>query len=119
MKAVEPLLFKFTERGTTSHDVAAIGACTGNTSPHIGLLDYVEPLELLSRLKLDLPNEGKGLDGVLAIVQRVLDNSANTWHPGFMDKLYASTNAIGVVSELILATLNTNVCLDICLNRSS
>lgn len=33
----------------------------------------------------------------------------NTWHQGFLDKLYASTNAPGVASELILAALNTNV----------
>ena len=26
-----------------------------------------------------------------------------------MDKLYASTNAVGVVTELLLAVLNTNV----------
>ncbi|KAF2129784.1 glutamate decarboxylase-like protein 1 [Dothidotthia symphoricarpi CBS 119687] len=35
--------------------------------------------------------------------------SVNTWDQGFMDKLYASTNAVGLVSELVLATLNTNV----------
>jgi glutamate decarboxylase len=33
----------------------------------------------------------------------------NTWHQGFLDKLYASTNAPGVAAELILAALNTNV----------
>lgn len=33
----------------------------------------------------------------------------NTWDPGFLDKLYASPDAAGVASELVLAVLNTNV----------
>ena len=43
------------------------------------------------------------------MVEQVLQFSVNTWDQGFMDKLYSSTNAVGVVSELILAVLNTNV----------
>jgi len=38
-----------------------------------------------------------------------LQYSVNTWDQGFLDKLYASTDAPGVVSELVLAVLNTNV----------
>ena len=45
----------------------------------------------------------------MKIVQQVLKYSVNTWDQGFLDKLYASTNAVGLVSELLLATLNTNV----------
>lgn len=41
-------------------------------------------------------------------IDSVLEYSVNTWNPGFMDKLYASTNPIGVVSDLILSVLNTN-----------
>ncbi|KAK5240611.1 Glutamate decarboxylase 2, partial [Cryomyces antarcticus] len=52
---------------------------------------------------------GKGKDGLLETVQRILQYSVNTWDQGFMDKLYASTNAVGVASELLLAVLNTNV----------
>jgi hypothetical protein len=43
------------------------------------------------------------------MVQKILKYSVNTWDQGFLDKLYASTNAVGVVSELILSVLNTNV----------
>lgn len=43
------------------------------------------------------------------MVQDVLKYSVNTWDQGFLDKLYASTNAVGVVSELLLSVLNTNV----------
>lgn len=45
---------------------------------------------------------------ILSIFEKVLKNSVNTWHPGFMDKLYASTNPVGVLSDLLLSVLNTN-----------
>lgn len=51
----------------------------------------------------------KGKEGLLHTVEQVLKYSVNTWDQGFLDKLYASTNAVGVISELILAVLNTNV----------
>ena len=60
-------------------------------------------------MDFDLPGDGKGKEGLLSTVEQVLKYSVNTWDLGFMDKLYASTNAVGVVSELLLAVLNTNV----------
>lgn len=60
-------------------------------------------------MKFDLPEDGKGKDGLISTVEEVLKYSVNTWDQGFLDKLYASTNAVGVVAELILAVLNTNV----------
>lgn len=39
----------------------------------------------------------------------MLRYSVNTWDQGFLDKLYASTNAPGVAAELLLAALNTNL----------
>lgn len=58
---------------------------------------------------MDLPEVGRGQSGLLQIVEQILRYSVNTWHQGFLDKLYASTNAPGVAAELILATLNTNL----------
>ena len=43
------------------------------------------------------------------MVEKILQYSVNTWDQGFLDKLYASTDACGVASELILAVLNTNL----------
>ncbi|RAL59993.1 hypothetical protein DID88_000619 [Monilinia fructigena] len=60
-------------------------------------------------LDFNLPNHGKGKDGLLSTVEQVLKYSINTWDQGFLDKLYSSTNAVGVISELILAVLNTNL----------
>lgn len=67
---------------------------------------------LQEELKID-DGKGKGKEGVVDLVEKVLKYSVNTWDQGFLDKLYASTNAIGVVSELLLAVLNTNVCISI------
>jgi len=41
-----------------------------------------------------LPVEGKGKEGLLQTVEQVLKYSVNTWDQGFLDKLYASTNAV-------------------------
>ncbi|KAL4991390.1 hypothetical protein BDW68DRAFT_185086 [Aspergillus falconensis] len=73
------------------------------------LVDYKKPEELQDILQLNLPEQGTGQDGLINVLRKVLRYSVNTWHQGFLDKLYASTNAPGVASELILAALNTNV----------
>lgn len=39
----------------------------------------------------------------------MLRYSVNTWSDGFLDKLYASTDPVGVASDLLLSVLNTNV----------
>ncbi|KAH0538090.1 hypothetical protein FGG08_005302 [Glutinoglossum americanum] len=78
-------------------------------SDPLSLVEYHPPKRLVQLLDFQLPSEGKGKDGLLDILERILLYSVNTWDQGFMHKLYASTNAVGVVSELILAVLNTNV----------
>jgi glutamate decarboxylase len=58
------------------------------------LLDCKSPNELKPLLNLDLPQHGSGRDGLLAMVEKTLKYSVNTWDQGFMDKLYASTNPV-------------------------
>ncbi|KAL4979204.1 hypothetical protein BDW66DRAFT_157422 [Aspergillus desertorum] len=84
----------------TNEDHALVGT---------SLVDYRKPEELQDILQLNLPEQGTGQDGLINVLRKVLRYSVNTWHQGFLDKLYASTNAPGVASELILAALNTNV----------
>lgn len=43
------------------------------------------------------------------MVRKVLQCSVNTWNQGFIDKLYASTTPVGLASDLLLSSLNTNV----------
>ncbi|EIW72342.1 hypothetical protein TREMEDRAFT_41668 [Tremella mesenterica DSM 1558] len=73
------------------------------------LVNPLQPRALTEQLDLDLPQVGTGTPGLLQAIQDVLRGSVNTWDQGFMDKLYASTNPVGVISELVLAVLNTNV----------
>jgi hypothetical protein len=95
-------------------------------APRTALVEYHPPEKLSALLNLGLPNEGTGKEGMLDLIQKILQYSVNTWDQGlsllllpsdpllnllvgFMDKLYSSTNPVGVVSELLLAVLNTNV----------
>ena len=73
------------------------------------MVEHHPPKKLDSLFDLSLPDSGKGKDGLLDMVKSVLQYSVNTWDQGFMDKLYGSTNAVGLASELLLAALNTNV----------
>ena len=73
------------------------------------MVDYHSPKELGPVLDLKLEEGGVGKAGLLDLVERTLQYSVNTWDQGFMDKLYASTNPVGVISELVLGVLNTNV----------
>lgn len=74
------------------------------------LVNAMRPGTLVQHMKFTLPSEeGRGKDGLLDAIQSILDCSVNTWDQGFMDKLTSSTNPVGVVSELLLAVLNTNV----------
>ncbi|OJD15072.1 hypothetical protein AJ78_04643 [Emergomyces pasteurianus Ep9510] len=82
----------------------------GDRSTHrSALVQPMKPEELQAALNLEIPSSGQGESGLLRILDQVLQYSVNTWHQGFLDKLYSSTNAPGVVAELIIAVLNTNV----------
>ncbi|KAI8367835.1 pyridoxal phosphate-dependent transferase [Choanephora cucurbitarum] len=73
------------------------------------VVDYHSPESLYKAIDFSLPTEGAGIEGTFALIQKTLDYSVNAWNPRFMDKLYAGTNPIGVISELLLAVLNSNV----------
>ncbi|KAF2798259.1 glutamate decarboxylase-like protein 1 [Melanomma pulvis-pyrius CBS 109.77] len=80
----------------------------GSHGPRTTLVDHLPPRKLETLLNLEIPAQRRGKEGLLDVVQKTLRYSVNTWDQGFMDKLYASTNAVGLVSELLLAVLNTN-----------
>ena len=75
----------------------------------MAVTDQHDPQELTRLMKLNLPQTGFAYDNFLKEVERILEYSVNTWDPGFMSKLYASTDAPGLAAELLLASLNTNV----------
>ncbi|CZR64332.1 related to glutamic acid decarboxylase [Phialocephala subalpina] len=111
LKAVQSLIVPFVRAADedaatkpSGHGLAIPGG-----GPRTAILEHHKPEKLVNLLSFDLPSEGTGKEGLLAAVQQVLKYSVNTWDQGFLDKLYSSTNAVGIVSELLLATLNTNV----------
>lgn len=71
---------------------------------------YHSPTHLKQVFNEELSGAGiKGdQDQLLGVLDKVLQYSVNTWNPGFLDKLYASNNPIGVISDIILSVLNTN-----------
>lgn len=73
------------------------------------LVDYHKPADLVSRLKMTLPEEGKGKEGLLESIAKILKYSVNTWDQGFMDKLFSTNTPVGVISDLVLSVLNTNL----------
>jgi glutamate decarboxylase len=73
------------------------------------LLEEHTPEDLQTLLNIHLPQKGVGKVGLLELVERILQYSVNTWDRGFMHKLSGATNAVGVISELVLAVLNANV----------
>ncbi|KAK0566729.1 Glutamate decarboxylase 2 [Tilletia horrida] len=75
------------------------------------------PSELQHLLQIDFPEGTQddvaasraGTDRVLASAEAILQNSVNHWTQGrFAAKLYSSTDAVGIASELLLAFLNAN-----------
>ena len=63
--------------------------------PRKTLVELHKPENLMNLMKFDLPDDGRGKSGLLETVDQVLKYSVNTWDQGFLDKLYASTNAVG------------------------
>ncbi|KAI9472389.1 MAG: pyridoxal phosphate-dependent transferase [Benjaminiella poitrasii] len=72
------------------------------------VVNYKSPEELYETFDFKLPKSGAGIEGTFELIQSTMKYSVNSWNPRFMDKLYAGTNPIGVISELLLAVLNSN-----------
>lgn len=111
LQAVQSLIIPFIRSADEDAPIkyTGQGLSVPGGSPRTSLVEPHKPEKLVKLMNFDLPGDGKGRDGLLEMVKQVLKYSVNTWDQGFMDKLYASTNAVGVVSELILAVLNTNL----------
>ncbi|KAI8967026.1 pyridoxal phosphate-dependent transferase [Mycotypha africana] len=72
------------------------------------VVNFRNPNELYKVVDFSLPDAGSGADGTFDLIKSTLEYSVNSWNPRFMDKLYAGANPIGVISELLLAVLNSN-----------
>jgi glutamate decarboxylase len=89
-----------------SHAVIAYAKKADGQDGRVGF--YTEPKALAAKLAVELPTTAQGPEGLKKDVQLLLENSVVTWNKGFLDKLYASTNPVGIASDLLLSILNTN-----------
>lgn len=84
-------------------------AYSGWASSKQGLVGkYTDPIALSKALPLQFGQDGNGPVGLFKDVDMLLDNSVVTWNEGFLDKLSASTNPVGIASDMLLSILNTN-----------
>ena len=110
LNAVQDLLIPFIRAADedASSKKTGHGLSVEGGGPRTALVEQHKPHKLSQLMDLDLPQVGLGQAGFLKQVEQILQYSLNTWDRGFMNKLYASTDAPGVAAELILAALNTN-----------
>lgn len=106
LELVKGSLLDHVAQADASNTARRLGRGNGLTTQTPALLP---PNIVSQRVGLNLAEKPQGKDGLIQLVDRILQFSVNTWDHGFMHKLYSGTNPVGVVSELILATLNTNV----------
>ncbi|KAG6008113.1 L-aspartate decarboxylase dtxS4 [Claviceps maximensis] len=112
LEAVKSLVVPFVRAADLEAAVKPTGRLRADTQCQRQnvLVDEKSPHEVLESMKFSLPKGyGRGREGLLETIETVLRHSVNTWDQGFMDKLTASTNPVGVISEIILGVLNTNV----------
>ncbi|OAG02652.1 glutamate decarboxylase-like protein 1 [Paraphaeosphaeria sporulosa] len=96
LEAVEELIIPFIrsadEDAATKH--SGHGLAIRGGGPRTALVEHHPPKKLEQILDLSIPEQAGGKDGLVEIVEKVLRYSVNTWDQGFLDKLYASTNAV-------------------------
>lgn len=109
LKAVNSLIIPFVRASDEPQSKPTFLIQDEENKQNSGRLIPPTPEKLQSLMNFELPENGRGKSGLISAVENVLKYSVNTWDRGFMDKLFASTNAVGVISELVLAVLNTNV----------
>ncbi|CAI4214651.1 unnamed protein product [Parascedosporium putredinis] len=110
--AVKALIVPFVRAADEAAPLKATGNSTVTTASgevRNALVDEHAPEALVAKFKLQLPDEGRGKEGALELFEKVLKYSVNTWDQGFMDKLYSSNTPVGVIADLLLSVLNTNL----------
>lgn len=106
--AVTQLIVPYIQAADEAAEFKSMGGGTYGTPSNV-LVEALDPATLTERLHLSLPRaEGRGREGLLTLVHGLLRYSVNTWDQGYLDKLCASTNAVGIASEMVVAALNTN-----------
>ncbi|KAK6202887.1 glutamate decarboxylase 2 [Scheffersomyces amazonensis] len=99
---IKPRLLEYISKSDPNSSQYEIGSLGNYQEPQF----LKEQFFKYSKDELEKPIES--IDELFVVIDKVLKYSVNTWNPGFMDKLYASNNPIGVISDILLSILNTN-----------
>ena len=96
LSAVKKLIIPFIKAADDAVPDRATGNVPSTTSGARTnvLVDAHKPEALVKKLRLEFPVKAAGKDGLLELMERILELSVNTWDQGFMDKLYASPTAV-------------------------
>jgi len=99
LNAVQKLILPFIR--SADEDAAAKetghGLSVPGGVPRTALVEHHRPQELVKLLDFQLPEgQGKGKEGLLAVMENILKYSVNTWDQGYMHSLYSSTNAVRI-----------------------
>lgn len=101
LKRLHPKLLEYISKADPNREEFQTNSLGTYHSPHFLKDKFTDDAQLEHGIR-KRPQE------VFEVIDKVLEYSVNTWNPGFLDKLYASNNPIGVVSDIILSVLNTN-----------
>ena len=82
------------------------------------VIKYLDPLLLKNKLDLSLDqnkvllnreNKDKVLEKLIDLCQKIWEYSVHTQHPFFLNQLYANTNQIAIIGEILAVLLNTSM----------
>jgi aromatic-L-amino-acid/L-tryptophan decarboxylase len=94
------------------HEVADLAA---DYLAHVGqypVLPRIQPGDVRRQLPAAPPEEGEGVDALLADYRRLIEPNVTHWnHPGFMAYFAISGSAPGILAESLTAALNVNAML--------
>ena len=81
----------------------------GNSDRDQVAVRYASAAELLERLDLAPPREGRSVEGLMEDVRQTLHYSVRTGHPGFSNQLFGDQDVAGLLGEWMTALVNTSM----------
>ncbi|EDQ93000.1 uncharacterized protein MONBRDRAFT_19231 [Monosiga brevicollis MX1] len=76
--------------------------------PDTKVVEFKSPEDLRRLFPMALPEQGQGIDKAVAAINDMMLYSVRTSHPRFMNQLFAGSDPIGQIAELVTAILNVN-----------
>lgn len=75
-----------------------------------GFLHFKQPAELEEILQLGICRDGADWSDIFRWIEKYLEYSVKTNHPGFVNRMWAGANLPSLAGEMIVAAANTSSC---------